>query len=158
MSPTSEYVLEGLWRMDWAEEYRDFYHFFYGHNNPYPSNINYKKIRLAVTPHMRAKGFESDNCANYGTPGHNKDKKGCEECIARWRPIDRKIMKLGDQREEAPESSETPEEEEEEEEEKIQDPNPSQPTLSVRERESDRRQKKKGKRGKRASTRASRRM
>ena len=156
MSPTSEYVLEGLWRMDWAEEYRDFYHFFYGHNNPYPSNINYKKIRLAVTPHMRAKGFESDNCANYGTPGHNKDKKGCEECIARWRPIDRKIMKLGDQREEAPESSETPEEEEEEE--KIQDPNPSQPTLSVRERESDRRQKKKGKRGKRASTRASRRM
>ena len=157
MSPTSEYVLEGLWRMDWAEEYRDCYHLFYGHNNPYPSNINYKKIRLAVTPHMRAKGFESDNCANYGTPGHNKDKKGCEECIARWRPIDRKITKLGNQSEEVPESSETPEEEEEEKE-KIQDPNPSQPTLSVRERESDRRQKKKGKRGKRASTRASRRM
>jgi hypothetical protein len=154
MSPTAEYVLESLWNMDWGEEYREFYHSFYGLNNPYPSNINYKKIRLAVTPHMRAKGFESDSCANYGTPGHNKDKKGCEECIARWRPIDRKITKLGNQSEEVPESSETPEEEEE----KRQDPNPSQPTLSVRERESDKRQKKKGKKGKRASTKASHRM
>jgi hypothetical protein len=154
ISPTSEYVLELLWREDWGEEYKNFYHSFYQYC--YPSNIQYKNIRSALDPHMRAQGFESDNnCANCNPPGYIEDIKGCEACIAKWRPIERQNEKREDHIEEAPASSEKAEEDEE----KNQDPNPLQLTVGTRMRqESDRKMKKKGKKGKRASMWASSRM
>jgi hypothetical protein len=151
VSPTSGYVLEELWVPDCGEEFKQFYHRFYTFNPLYDKKglrrlTLFNNLRLAIEPHMRAKGFESDNndCATCRGHGIIEGIKCCEACVAKWRPIEREDEIKEDHRKEAPESSEEAEEDREKKE-----PNPTQLVMGVRaKQEGDKRKKKKGTKGK----------